>query len=75
MNRDRMIQLIAVLVMVVATTASGTILPRIIRMSDEHALRYTDVSVEGAPAFVALGPRVARAPPVRTQDMCSIECH
>ena len=27
-------------------------------MSDEHALRYTDVSVEGAPAFVALGTTI-----------------
>ncbi|MHC5027206.1 MAG: hypothetical protein ACYTGR_10660 [Planctomycetota bacterium] len=58
MNRDRLIQLIAVVVMVVATTASGTLLPRIIRISDDHALRYTDVSVDGAPAFVALGTTI-----------------
>ncbi|MHC4989700.1 MAG: hypothetical protein ACYTGC_01865, partial [Planctomycetota bacterium] len=58
MNRDRIIQLGAIAVMGLATAASGALLPGLIRQSDRHALRYTDVSVEGAPPFVALGTAI-----------------
>ena len=36
----------------------GRLLPEILRVSDEHALRYTDVSIEGAPPIVALGTAI-----------------
>jgi len=55
MRNERIVHLIAAVVIVVATTISGTLLHRIVRMSDEHVLRYTDVSVEGAPGYVAIG--------------------
>lgn len=34
---------------------AGAVLPNLLKMSDRHALRYTDISVEGAPPIVALG--------------------
>jgi hypothetical protein len=40
------------------TVASGTLLGGLLEKSDRYALRYTDVSVEGAPPFVALGTAV-----------------
>ena len=55
MMRDRLVQFIAALVMVVCLGVSGALLPTVIEQSDDNALRYTDVSVEGAPPFVALG--------------------
>ncbi|UCD75137.1 MAG: hypothetical protein JSV91_15305, partial [Phycisphaerales bacterium] len=55
MMHDRFVQLIAAVVMAVCLGVSGTLLPAIIDQSDDRALRYTDVSVEGAPPFVALG--------------------
>jgi hypothetical protein len=58
MSRDRRIQLVALLVMLTATVASGSLLPGIIEKSDRYALRYTDVSVAGAPPFVALGTAI-----------------
>ena len=56
--RDRIIQLCAVLTVVVTMTASGLMLDPILGKSDEAKLRYTNVSVEGAPPVVALGTAI-----------------
>ena len=58
MSRDRLIQAMALVVMLVSTTVCGALLPSLIDLSEEHSLRYTDVSVEGAPPFVALGTTI-----------------
>ncbi|MBU3729577.1 MAG: hypothetical protein FGM37_10085, partial [Phycisphaerales bacterium] len=56
--RDRIVQLACVVLAALGVAAGGTLLPRIIRISDERGLRYTDVSVEGAPPFVAIGTAI-----------------
>ena len=56
--RDRLIQLACVVVMVSAWVGGGALLPRIIASSDEHSLRYTDVSIDGAPPIVAIGTAI-----------------
>lgn len=55
---DRLVQIIALLVALVAATASGTLLPRMLALSEEHTLRYTDVAIEGAPPIVQLGTAI-----------------
>ena len=55
MTRDRIIQLISAVVLVTATVTSASLLPSIMERADRYSLRYTDVSVEGAPPWVALG--------------------
>ena len=56
--RDRLIQLIAVIVAIGAIFGAGGALNHLLRISDENSLRYTDVSVEGAPPIVALGTAI-----------------
>jgi hypothetical protein len=56
--RDRTIQILSVLVAVAALFVAGTLLPRIVAASDDGKLRYTNVSVEGAPPIVAIGAAV-----------------
>lgn len=58
MNRDRIIQVIAPLMLVLSLAASGLLLPQIVQQSDANVLRYTNVSVEGAPPFVVLGTAI-----------------
>ena len=58
MTRDRIVQMISAVVVIVATTASGMMLPSLIDQSEEYELRYTSVAVEGAPAIVALGQSI-----------------
>ncbi len=58
MTRDRIIQLAAVPVLLASMLGAGLILPQLIRQSDENLLRYTDVSVEGAPPIVVLGSAI-----------------
>src|SRR5262245_66482451 len=58
MINDRLIQLTAPLVLVLCLTASGFLLPRLLNQSESEALRYTNVAVEGAPPFVALGTAI-----------------
>ncbi|MCB1282299.1 MAG: hypothetical protein KDB18_12335, partial [Salinibacterium sp.] len=55
MRTERVIQIIALVVILCATAASGRLLSNLIGLSDRHVLRYTDVSVEGAPFYVAVG--------------------
>lgn len=56
--RDRLIQLACVVLAIVALLGGGALLPRIVAVSDERGMRYTDVSVEGAPPIVALGTAI-----------------
>ncbi len=56
--RDRLIQLACLIVAVAALCGAGALLPRVIAISDEQGMRYTDVSVEGAPPIVALGTAI-----------------
>lgn len=58
MSRDRIIQIITPIVLVLCLTASGTMLPVLLRESDENSLRYTNVSVDGAPPIVVLGTAI-----------------
>jgi len=58
MTRDRLIQLVALCTTIVATIGAGTMLPVLIDKSERHVLRYTDVSIEGAPPIVALGTAI-----------------
>ncbi|MCP3902822.1 MAG: hypothetical protein GY715_04225 [Planctomycetes bacterium] len=54
----RAIQLVALVVLVICTVVSGAMLGPITRQTERSGLRYTDVSVEGAPPFVALGTAI-----------------
>ena len=56
--RDRLIQLLCVIFAVIAVICGGKLLPKILRVSDEKSLRYTDVSIDGAPPIVALGTAI-----------------
>ena len=58
MLRERIIQLISTVIVIGAFMGAGVLLPRIIEKSDESALRYTDISIEGAPPIVALGTAI-----------------
>ncbi|MCZ6611524.1 MAG: hypothetical protein O6941_02720 [Planctomycetota bacterium] len=58
MSRDRAIQLLASVLLVASTMVCGSVLPSITDLSQKHSLRYTDVVVEGAPPFVALGTAI-----------------
>jgi hypothetical protein len=57
-NRDRIVQAGSLVVALVCVTAGGLMLPGILRQSESKSLRYTDISVEGAPPFVALGTAI-----------------
>jgi hypothetical protein len=54
----RLIQAIALAVTIIATVVCGSMLRPILSSESRNGLRYTDVSVEGAPPFVALGTAI-----------------
>src|SRR5688572_8391741 len=58
MTTDRIVQLVGGIVMALALTISGSMLPRILNQADESVLRYTNVSVEGAPPIVVVGTAI-----------------
>ena len=58
MRADRFIQIGALVIAAGAFTGAGLLLPNMLKQSEEHGLRYTDVSVDGAPPFVALGTAI-----------------
>lgn len=58
MKRNRIVQLVALLVVAISLASSGVLLPRLVDRADERVLRYTNVSVEGAPPFIALGTMI-----------------
>jgi hypothetical protein len=55
MFSSRVIQLMALGVMVMSLAGSGWLLPAILEESDDRTLRYTDASIENAPPEVVLG--------------------
>ena len=55
---NRLIQAIAFVVMLISAAVSGSMLSPMHRMIEEKSLRYTDVSVEGAPFIVAMGTAI-----------------
>lgn len=58
MRTDRIIQFVAAACVLIGLGASSILVPSLVRQSDRYALRYTDVSVEGAPPFVAIGQAI-----------------
>lgn len=56
--RDRLVQLGALGAFVVTLAVAGLLLRPILAQSDDARLRYTDVSIEGAPPIVALGTAI-----------------
>ena len=56
--RDRLIQVGALVGFIGTVSVAGSMLQPIITRADEAKLRYTDVSVEGAPPIVALGTAI-----------------
>lgn len=56
--RDKIIQLSFLAVLIGALVGAGGLLRPIIEDADEARLRYTDVSIEGAPPIVALGTAI-----------------
>ncbi|MDA0802386.1 MAG: hypothetical protein O2819_01315 [Planctomycetota bacterium] len=55
---DRVIQLFCLIVAFLSLAAGSTLLPKMLRVSDQSGMRFTDVSVEGAPPIVALGQAI-----------------
>ena len=55
---SRLIQAIALAVMIVGTAVSGRLLSPIMTEIEDSGLRYTDVAVEGAPPWVAIGTMI-----------------
>jgi len=58
MKNARLIQMIFLAVAVVSVTIGGTLLARLNAEVEERGMRYTDVSVDGAPPWVAIGTAV-----------------
>lgn len=56
--RDKIIQLSFLVVLIGSLAGAGALLRPIIEDADEARLRYTDVSIEGAPPIVALGTAI-----------------
>jgi hypothetical protein len=54
----RLIQLIALVVALGSAVTAGTLLPRLLRVSELHTLRYTDVAIDGAPPIVQIGTAI-----------------
>ena len=53
MNRDRIVQIVSLVLAFALVAGAGAFVPRLIRISDEEGLRYTDVSIDGAPPIAA----------------------
>ncbi|MEY3022057.1 MAG: hypothetical protein RIS86_1255, partial [Planctomycetota bacterium] len=56
--RDRAIQAIAAVLLVLSLVAAGALQPRMTAVADRDQLRYTDVSIDGAPPIVAIGTAI-----------------
>ena len=56
--RDRVIQAIAAVLLVASLVAAGFLQPRMTAVADREQLRYTDVSIDGAPPIVAIGTAI-----------------
>ena len=55
---DRMIQGLAAVTLAGALAAAGWLQPKMVAISDRDELRYTSISVDGAPPIVALGTAI-----------------
>jgi hypothetical protein len=55
---SRLIQAIALAVMIAGAAVAGRLLPPILRGVEASGLRYTDVAVEGAPPLVTIGTMI-----------------
>ena len=58
MSGNRFVVVLAPIVTALLLAASGSLLPGILRQSDDHVLRYTNTSVEGAPPIVVIGTTI-----------------
>ncbi|MFM7261489.1 MAG: hypothetical protein ACKO3W_12885 [bacterium] len=56
--RDRLIQFGAVLALAGSFAAAGFLQPKLVSIADRDELRYTDVSIDGAPPIVAIGTAI-----------------
>lgn len=52
---DRIVQIIALAIAIISTSICGSLLPKMEDISEAHTLHYTNVAVESAPPFIALG--------------------
>ncbi|MFM7051964.1 MAG: hypothetical protein ACKOYN_07540 [Planctomycetota bacterium] len=55
---DRAIQIGAAIALVGGVAVAGSVQPKMLAVADANQLRYTDVSVDGAPPIVALGTAI-----------------
>jgi len=55
---DRAIQIGAAIALVGGIAAAGAMQPKMIAVADREQLRYTDISIEGAPPIVAIGTAI-----------------
>ena len=55
---DRLVQTIALCTLAAGITAAGLLQPKMMAISDRDQLRYTDISVDGAPPIVAIGTAI-----------------
>lgn len=62
--RDRVIQLIAVVVLVASALGAGTLLPRMLTEAGALGLRYTADPIEGAPPIIAIANAVGALRPL-----------
>ena len=58
MGRDRIIQLVMCLVVILGLSVGGGLLGNLIEKSESNGLRYTDNADENMPPFVALGTAI-----------------
>jgi hypothetical protein len=56
--RDRAIQLVSLATLAAGIVGAGLLQPKMISVADREGLRYTDVSIEGAPPIVAIGTAI-----------------
>ncbi len=56
--RDRLIQSGAVLALAGSFVAAGYLQPKLVGIADRDELRYTDISIDGAPPIVAIGTAI-----------------
>ncbi len=56
--RDRLVQIVCVVVLVAGLLVSGTMVPRMLEVAKVQELRYTADPVDGAPPIIALGTAI-----------------
>ena len=56
--KDRTIQFLAVICCMLGIAGAGLLQPKLVTIADRDQLRYTDISVDGAPPIVAIGTAI-----------------